>query len=74
MSPFVGKYAHKFDLRLLAGLAFLAMGLSCFMRAGFNTDVDFEHVAMVQLFMGIGVALFFMPTLSILLSDLPPDQ
>ncbi|KPB31981.1 Drug resistance transporter [Pseudomonas savastanoi pv. phaseolicola] len=74
MSPFVGKYAHKFDLRLLAGLAFLAMGLSCFMRAGFNTDVDFEHVAMVQLFMGIGVALFFMPTLSILLSDLPPNQ
>ena len=27
MSPFVGKYAHKFDLRLLAGLAFLAIGL-----------------------------------------------
>ncbi len=29
---------------------------------------------MVQLFMGIGVALFFMPTLSILMSDLPPHQ
>ncbi len=28
----------------------------------------------VQLFMGIGVALFFMPTLSILMSDLPPSQ
>ncbi len=74
LSPLVGKYAHRFDLRLLAGLAFLAMGLSCFMRAGFNSDVDFQHVAMVQLFMGIGVALFFMPTLSILLSDLPPQQ
>jgi DHA2 family multidrug resistance protein len=74
MSPFVGKYAHKFDLRVLAGLAFTAIGLSCFMRAGFNTDVDFEHIALVQLFMGIGVALFFMPTLSILLSDLPPKQ
>jgi len=74
MSPFVGKYAHKFDLRLLAGLAFLAIGTSCFMRAGFNNQVDFQHVALVQLFMGIGVALFFMPTLSILLSDLPPAQ
>lgn len=74
MSPFVGKYAHRFDLRILAGLAFLAMGLSCFMRAEFTNEVDFEHVAMVQMFMGIGVALFFMPTLSILLSDLPPDQ
>ena len=27
-----------------------------------------------QLFMGIGVALFFMPTLTILMSDLPPHQ
>jgi DHA2 family multidrug resistance protein len=44
------------------------------MRAGFTNEVDFQHVAMVQMFMGIGVALFFMPTLSILLSDLPPDQ
>ncbi|MFI8483145.1 DHA2 family efflux MFS transporter permease subunit [Pseudomonas sp. NPDC078700] len=74
MSPFVGTYAHKFDLRLLAGLAFLAIGMSCFMRAGFNTEVDFQHIALVQMFMGFGVALFFMPTLSILLSDLPPDQ
>ncbi|MBD8592293.1 DHA2 family efflux MFS transporter permease subunit [Pseudomonas sp. CFBP 8758] len=74
MSPFVGKYAHKFDLRLLAGLAFVAIGTSCFMRAGFNSQVDFQHVALVQLFMGAGVALFFMPTLSILLSDLPPQQ
>lgn len=74
MSPFVGKYSNKFDLRLLAGLAFLAIGLSCFMRADFTSQVDFQHVALVQLFMGIGVALFFMPTLSILMSDLPPSQ
>ncbi|MEE1866753.1 DHA2 family efflux MFS transporter permease subunit [Pseudomonas auratipiscis] len=74
MSPFVGKYAHRIDLRLLAGLAFLAIGTSCFMRAGFTNEVDFQHIALVQLFMGIGVALFFMPTLSILLSDLPPHQ
>ncbi|MCF5780158.1 MFS transporter, partial [Pseudomonas poae] len=74
MSPFVGKYANKFDLRLLAALSFLAMGLSCFMRAGFTNEVDFTHIALVQLFMGIGVALFFMPTLTILMSDLPPSQ
>ncbi|OCT29562.1 DHA2 family efflux MFS transporter permease subunit [Pseudomonas putida] len=74
MSPFVGRYAHRFDLRLLAGIAFLAIGASCYMRAGFTSEVDFLHIALVQLFMGIGVALFFMPTLTILLSDLPPHQ
>ena len=39
------------------------MALTSFMRAGFNLDVDFEHIAMVQLLQGIGVALFFMPVL-----------
>jgi DHA2 family multidrug resistance protein len=74
MSPFVGKYAQKFDLRVLSGISFLGIGASCFMRAGFTSEVDFEHIALVQLFMGAGIALFFMPTLSILLSDLPPSQ
>jgi len=74
LSPLVGRYANHFDLRLLAGLAFLAMAATCFMRADFTTEVDYLHIALVQLFMGLGVAFFFMPILSILLSDLPPDQ
>ena len=73
LSPLVGKYAHKFDLRLLAGGSFLVIGASCFMRASFNTEVDYRHIAEVQVFMGLGIALFFMPTTSILLSSLPPS-
>ncbi|AYC33127.1 DHA2 family efflux MFS transporter permease subunit [Pseudomonas cavernae] len=74
LAPFMGRYAHKFDLRVLATLAFLAMAGSCFMRAQFTLEVDYLHIALVQLFMGIGVALFFMPVFSILLSELPQDQ
>ena len=74
LTPFVGKYAHKFDLRVLASIAFVAMSLTSFARAGFNLDVDFNHIALVQLFQGFGVALFFMPVLQILLSDLQPHE
>jgi DHA2 family multidrug resistance protein len=74
LTPFVGKYATRFDLRIVASLAFIAMAATSFARAGFNLDVDFEHVAMVQLWMGLGVALFFMPVLTILLSDLEPHE
>ena len=42
---FVGKYAQRMDLRLLASVAFLVMGLTCFMRSDFNLQVDFSHVA-----------------------------
>ncbi len=74
LTPFVGKYAHRFDLRMLASFAFVAMSLTSFARSHFNLDVDFQHVALVQLFQGLGVALFFMPVLQILLSDLEPHE
>ena len=74
LAPLIGKYAGKFDLRMLASLAFVAMAATSFMRSYFNLDVDFEHVAWVQLLQGIGVALFFMPVLQILLSDLEPHE
>ncbi len=74
LTPFVGKYANRFDLRLLASFAFIAMSFTSFARSYFNLDVDFAHVAWVQLFQGLGVALFFMPVLQILLSDLEPHE
>ena len=70
LTPFIGRYAHKVDLRYLAMLSFLTMGASCLMRAQFNTDVDFLTIAEVQMFMGIGVAFFFMPITTIVLSNL----
>lgn len=66
----IGKYGTRFDLRWLAAFSFVVMGVTCFMRGDFTTDVDFYHVAMVQLIQGLGIALFFMPILTILLSDL----
>lgn len=74
LTPFVGLYAARFDLRVVASIAFVAMAGTSFMRSHFNLDVDFQHVAMVQLLQGFGVALFFMPVLTILLSDLAPSE
>lgn len=74
LTPLVGKYAMRFDLRILASFAFIVMAATSFMRSYFNLDVDFQHVAEVQLLQGLGVALFFMPVLTILLSDLEPRE
>lgn len=70
LTPMVGRYANKVDMRLLAMLSFLTMGASCLLRAQFTTHVDFSTIAEVQLFMGIGVAFFFMPITTIILSNL----
>jgi DHA2 family multidrug resistance protein len=74
LTPFVGKYAIRFDLRMLGSLAFVVMGMTCFMRSDFYIGVDFYSIAMVQLIQGLGVAFFFMPVLTILLSDLQPSE
>ncbi|MGA0585931.1 DHA2 family efflux MFS transporter permease subunit [Dyella sp. KRB-257] len=70
----VGRYAMRFDLRLLATAAFAVMGTTCFLRSRFYLDIDFAHVALMQLLMGFGVALFFMPMTVILLSDLQSSE
>jgi DHA2 family multidrug resistance protein len=70
----VGKYAHKVDLRWLAAFAFAVMGFVCFRFGSFTTDVSFAAVAVTELIMGAGVACFFMPVLTILLSDLEGQE
>lgn len=70
----VGRYAMRFDLRLTATLSFFVMGATCFLRSGFYLEIDFAHVAMMQLLMGLGVALFFMPVTVIVLSDLKQNE
>src|ERR1700761_8115512 len=47
LTPFVGRYAHKVDLRILAAAAFIIMGGTCFLRSEFYLEIDFYHVAMV---------------------------
>jgi DHA2 family multidrug resistance protein len=74
LTPFVGKYAARFDLRMVASCAFIALSITSFMRSDFTLGVDFERIALVQLLQGLGVALFFMPMLQILLSDLAPNE
>jgi DHA2 family multidrug resistance protein len=66
----VGRYAAHVDLRWLAAASFAVMGLVCFRFGGFTTDVNFATIALAELMLGLGVALFFMPVLTILLSDL----
>src|SRR5699024_7405003 len=66
----VGKYADRIDMRLLSAFAFVVMGLICFRFGSFPADVDFATVALTELMLGAGVACFFLPVLTILLSEL----
>ncbi|MGH8112056.1 MAG: DHA2 family efflux MFS transporter permease subunit [Rhodanobacteraceae bacterium] len=71
---FIGKYGPRVDLRLLASMAFVVVSATCFLNGDFNTEVSFGEVALVRLLQGVGIAFFFMPILTILLSELKGEE
>ena len=74
LTPFMGKYAARFNMRLLVCGAFVLLASASFLRAGFVVEIDFQYIALIQLLQGLGLALFIMPINVILLSDLKPEQ
>lgn len=73
-SPVVGRILGKIDLRSLTSIGFLIFGTVAFWRSSFNTDVTFSQLAWPIFLQGAGVAFFFIPLLSISLSNLPSHR
>jgi MFS transporter, DHA2 family, multidrug resistance protein len=73
-SPIVGKLLGKIDLRVIVSIGFIVFGLTSFWQSRFDTDVDFNHIALVRFVAGLGAPCFFIPLLSILLSGLPSSR
>lgn len=75
LSPIIGRYAAKIDMRLLVSLSFIIYAGAFYWRAmNFEPDMSFADVALPQLVQGFAVACFFMPLTTITLSGLPPEK
>lgn len=74
LAPFVGKYLDRFDARAFASAAFLAFGISYFMRSGYTADASFAVFVMPLLVQGIGMSMFFIAMLAILLDGIPESR
>lgn len=75
ISPVIGRFGHKVDMRLLVTFSFVVYALCYYWRAiTFTTNIDFSGVIMPQLLQGCAVACFFLPLTSISLSGLPADK
>ncbi|KGQ28868.1 DHA2 family efflux MFS transporter permease subunit [Gallibacterium anatis] len=75
LSPIIGRFGHKVDMRLLVTVSFFVYALTFHWRAvTFEPDMDFAAVALPQFIQGIAVACFFMPLTTITLSGLKPEE
>jgi DHA2 family multidrug resistance protein len=73
-SPLVGRNMHKYDLRVLASIAFLIFAGVSFWTSTFNTNISYWNLFLPRFIQGIGVAFFFVPLASMSLSGLKPNE
>ncbi len=75
LSPIIGRFAHKLDMRRLVTFSFIMYAVCFYWRA-----YTFEQVWILarrpgrSLSVGFAVACFFMPLTTITLSGLPPER
>lgn len=68
LSPLIGRFGGRLDMRILVTLSFIVFA-GCFMwRTEFYAGMDFQTALWPQFWQGLGVAMFFMPLTTITLS------
>lgn len=75
LSPIIGKFGNRLDMRRLVTFSFIMYAVCFYWRAyTFEPGMDFGASAWPQFVQGFAIACFFMPLTTITLSGLPPER
>lgn len=74
LSPLIGRFGNKIDMRLLVTASFLTFAFTFYWRTDFYADMDIGNVIWPQFWQGVGVAMFFLPLTTITLSHMKGGQ
>jgi DHA2 family multidrug resistance protein len=74
LSPLVGKFLTKIDLRFFPFIGFIVFSWTFFWFSELNTQISIWQIVEGRLIQGIGVAFFFMPLITLSLSGIPPQK
>lgn len=70
LSPIVGSNLHRLNLRVLVSLSFIIFAISYYQMAQFTVNISFLDAFIPRLIMGAGMAMFFVPLTSIVISEI----
>jgi len=74
MSPIVAQMMGKFDVRALVSFGVFWMAGVALWRAAFTTEATFWDIAIPQFVLGFAMPFFFIPTTSLSLSSVLPEE
>ncbi|MDR2340348.1 MAG: DHA2 family efflux MFS transporter permease subunit [Deltaproteobacteria bacterium] len=74
LTPIIGRFGPRIDLRLVITVGFLVFSTCMFMRTRFNPSVSLKFILVPQFIQGIALAFFFVPIMSLSFLGLEPAK
>jgi DHA2 family multidrug resistance protein len=74
IAPTAAMLLNKIDARYMMSFGLVVVAADMFWRTFFNTDITFWQLAPVQMALGIGMPLFFIPLMSLAMASVQPNE
>ncbi|MDR3135658.1 MAG: DHA2 family efflux MFS transporter permease subunit [Deltaproteobacteria bacterium] len=74
VSPIIGRYGSKIDQRYLISFGFAVFMCLTMYRSNFSPQADLKFVIIPQVFLGMGIACFFIPINSLSFIGMDPKK
>lgn len=74
LSPLLGQVLPMLSMRWVGAFSFFVFAITSFWFSGFTTQVSIEQIMIPRFFQGIGIALFFLPLLTLALSQIDKEK
>lgn len=74
LTPIVGNYMGRFDLRIVISFGFIVFAATSIWQSTFYTEIGFIQLVKPRFVQGLGLAFFFTPLIALVLSDQPPER
>ncbi|MGC1182569.1 DHA2 family efflux MFS transporter permease subunit [Legionella sp.] len=74
LTPFVGNYMDRFDLRIMISFGFFVFLVTSYWQSNFYTDVGFLQLIEPRFIQGLGLAFFFTPLIAMILAEMQPEK
>jgi DHA2 family multidrug resistance protein len=74
LSPLIGLLLPKLNLRVIVSFGFIVFMVTSFWQTNFYTEVGYAQLIQPRFVQGLGIALFFAPLITIIISSLRPED
>ena len=74
MTPIAGRFSDRIDPRYIVTIGMILSGIGVLLLAGLDTGTDLHYIAVTQVFIGLGSALFSAPNTNAIMGSVPAEE